>query len=493
MFNVRYNVMNIESLNSFAGVRGGFRGECKDVYFVRALGAGPDYIKEIEDMDRLLTERMRSGQGQYFRLTQLPRLAAIEDSSFYSGAYEEWLLSGRKKCHTRRISAGDVLETVAGEALDSIAQTFRKLVPNTNDTFEKTLVVKILFWLDFIADNLSGSWTEGKSCKLVLSGSLKKQEYLFAYFMTMLGLDVLLLLPEMDAQVPEGLLALSASFVAGPMGAAAINAYDAGRYDRQDTRQNDIPSTAGLSVASNTTQARVVNVRRPERDQRTAQAAASRVIIPQRGSTTAVPPRQSTAPGAPQRDTEMAFEELAMLAASIVMIAVHDNKGEVIGTGSGIMISEDGYILTNNHVASGGRFYSVRIEDDEKIYRTDEVIKYNSVLDLAIIRIDRRLRPLPVYNGRRKLVRGQKVVAIGSPLGLFNSVSDGIISGFRLIDNVDMIQFTAPISHGSSGGAVLNMYGQVIGISTAGFDNGQNINLAVGYEFINTFISGFVN
>lgn len=371
-------------------------------------------------------------------------------------------------------------------------QAFRKLVPDTNDTLEKNLVVKALFWLDFIADNLSGSWIEGKSCKLVLSGIFKKQEYLFAYFMTMLGLDVLLLLPKEDAQVPEGLLALSASFTAGPMGAVAILPYDAGRYDRQETRQNDIPSQGRISAASNDTQARVVNVRRPERDQRTAQAAAARVMMPQRGSAAARPPMPSTAPGAPQRDTELAFEELATLAASIVMIAVHDNKGEVIGTGSGIMISEDGYILTNNHVASGGRFYSVRIEDDEKIYRTDEVIKYNSVLDLAIIRIDRRLRPLPVYNGRRKLVRGQKVVAIGSPLGLFNSVSDGIISGFRLIDNVDMIQFTAPISHGSSGGAVLNMYGQVIGISTAGFDSGQNINLAVGYEFINTFISGFV-
>ena len=94
---------------------------------------------------------------------------------------------------------------------------------------------------------------------------------------------------------------------------------------------------------------------------------------------------------------------------------------------------------------------------------------------------------------QKKLVRGQRVVAIGSPLGLFNSVSDGIISGFRAIEGVDMIQFTAPISNGSSGGAVLNMYGEVIGISTAGFDAGQNINLAVGYEYIRNFVQGFVS
>ena len=190
---------------------------------------------------------------------------------------------------------------------------------------------------------------------------------------------------------------------------------------------------------------------------------------------------------------EKSFEELARLASSVVMIAIHNRKGEVIGTGSGIMIAKNGYILTNNHVASGGHFYSVRIEEDERIYETDEVIKYNPMLDLAIIRIDRQLNPLKVYNGKDKLVRGQKVVAIGSPLGLFNSVSDGIISGFRVFDDVDMIQFTAPTSHGSSGGAVLNMYGEVIGISTAGIDRGQNINLAMGYECINNFISGFIN
>ena len=210
---------------------------------------------------------------------------------------------------------------------------------------------------------------------------------------------------------------------------------------------------------------------------------------PSGGNRQPVPPAAGNAGGGARR--ELTFEELAMLASSVVMISVHDRGGKVLGNGSGIMIGEDGYILTNHHVASGGKFYSVRIEDDDRIYKTDEVIKYNSVLDLSVIRIDRKLRPLPVYGGGKKLVRGQKVVAIGSPLGLFNSVSDGIISGFRVFNDVDMIQFTAPISHGSSGGAVLNMYGEVIGISTAGIDSGQNINLAVGHEFITQFVRGF--
>lgn len=226
------------------------------------------------------------------------------------------------------------------------------------------------------------------------------------------------------------------------------------------------------------------NQKQPQPVQTTIPPQPVQVTMPQRAA-------QGQTGAASGARAEKSFEQLAQLASSVVMITIHDNRGEPVGSGSGIMVGRKGYILTNQHVASGGRFYTVRIEDDDTVYKTEEVIKYNQVLDLAVIRIDRALNPLRVYNGAQKLVRGQKVVAIGSPLGLFNSVSDGIISGFRKFDNVDMIQFTAPTSPGSSGGAVLNMYGEVIGISTAGIPDAQGINLAVGYEFINMFISGF--
>ena len=229
----------------------------------------------------------------------------------------------------------------------------------------------------------------------------------------------------------------------------------------------------------------------PERPGRTKQVSSA--SVPKTNTMADITQQTSTIPikASTSIKEEKSFEQLAQLASSVVLIAVHDMDGDIIGTGSGIMIGKNGFILTNNHVASGGRFYSVRIEDDEEVYTTTEVIKYNSITDLAVIRINRVLNPIPIYDGKKKLVRGQKVVAIGSPLGLFNSVSDGIISGFRNINDVDMIQFTAPISHGSSGGAVLNMYGEVIGISTAGIDSGQNINLAIGYENIRMFTTGF--
>ena len=232
----------------------------------------------------------------------------------------------------------------------------------------------------------------------------------------------------------------------------------------------------------------------PQRLERTPAASEPvRVAIPPRAGQNQTRTSQSQGHANRGARTELSFEQLAQLASSVVMIMVHDKKGEPFASGSGIMIGRKGYILTNNHVLSEGSFFTVRIENDDTCYKTEQIIKYNQVLDLAVIRIDRELVPLPIYKGPQKLVRGQKVVAIGSPLGLFNSVSDGIIAGFRVLDDVDMIQYTAPTSPGSSGGAVLNMYGEVIGISTAIAREAQGINWAVGYEFINLFTQGFIS
>ena len=70
-------------------------------------------------------------------------------------------------------------------------------------------------------------------------------------------------------------------------------------------------------------------------------------------------------------------------------------------------------------------------------------------------------------------------MAIGSPLGLMNTISDGIVAGFRNFKDEKFIQITAPISPGSSGGALLDRYGYLVGITSAGYLEGQNLNLAV--------------
>lgn len=430
----RHNVMDITNIRTFANIKGGFHNGCKDVYFIRFTGVNKTLVEDVRRMDAQLSGRMREKKGAYLRMETLPKLADTEQAQAYAAVYAAWAGGGRQTVKTGGMeksgASGGELPMAAGAALRRVLELFRKS-GNANETVEKNFAVKLLFWMDGVLNRLGQAWDVRLSMKVAAQNVAKKQEYFFYYFLTLLGMDVLLLQTEADIADELEALKLSEKCPLGDFMKCAFPAYHAERPDKVDLH---------------------------------------------------------TEPRA-----EKSFEELARLASSVVFIGIHDENGDIIGSGSGIMIGRSGYILTNNHVASGGVFYSVRIEEDDNVYRTDEVIKYNPLLDLAVIRIDRALEPLPIYKGGKKLARGQKVVAIGSPLGLFNSVSDGIISGFRKFENdVDMIQFTAPISHGSSGGAVLNMYGEVIGISTAGIDAGQNINLALGYECINAFVRGFV-
>lgn len=459
----RYNVTDISSISAFAGVQGSRNGDLKEVYFLRMVGKNAAYETEVEQMDQSLGEQMLRGQLKYSRISSLPVLSLREDAEYYAGCFDRWTGTGRKAMQIRLTANNQALACALGDACVKAADLFRQLTPHANASIEKNFVAKLLFWLDQTGKGLLEDWQPGACAKFVLPNLSKKQEYLFAYLLTRLGIDVLLLQYQSDIDPQLDGMGLSKKVTLGPFGKDGPKAFDIRKCKNTPPVHSRVSGT-GRAVSAGTGRIAAADLRHRDRPVRVQPSAAGR---------------------------EMAFEELAQLASSVVMISVLDDRGQALGTGSGIMVGEAGYILTNCHVANKGRFYGVQIEEDDTIYRTDEIIKYNSVLDLAVIRIDRRLKPLPIYKGEKKLVRGQKVVAIGSPLGLFNSVSDGIISGFRVIGDVDMIQFTAPISHGSSGGALLNMFGEVIGISTAGMDDGQNINLAVGYECISQFIRGF--
>lgn len=462
--------MQINSLEMFLGVKGGYNHAVRDVYFVRALGEDSGYSDKICQADRRMGAEMAKGRLRYVRLKSLPQLSKAEDAAFYAGIYDGWRQGG--KINLKNISMTDAFANALSVGLTDTLGKYQSQKKQVSESMLRNCAVKYLFWLDTMLKDVLSGWSEGNCMKILAEGVRKEQEYLFYYLVTLLGCDIILLENQKDVEISQELKNLSQELILGPFGTSNLPVYSP--Y---------VPQTEQSSV----------RVTIPERNRHKNHHPAS---VPQnnRQNSPISPVRQPSAghtASVHRGNMEKTFEELAQLASSIVMIAVHDSRHEVIGTGSGIMIGRGGYILTNDHVVSGGRFFSVRMEDDEEIYPTDEIIKYNYNLDLAVIRISRQLNPLPIYNGAQKLVRGQKVVAIGSPLGLFNSVSDGIISGFRNIRNVDMIQFTAPISPGSSGGAVLNMQGEVIGISTAGFDDGQNINLAVSYEDTRMFARGF--
>lgn len=173
---------------------------------------------------------------------------------------------------------------------------------------------------------------------------------------------------------------------------------------------------------------------------------------------------------------------------SIASIKTKDRYGKEIGLGSGFVVSKDGIIATNSHVIKSASQVEVKI--DNRVFQDVFVVKNNSGSDIAILKIDATgLVPLAIGDSDN-IKSGQFIVALGNPLGLEQSVSSGIISAIRSSRNIKLIQMTTPVSPGSSGGPVLNEYGEVIGIATmASFFIAQNLNFAIPINYLKTLVN----
>lgn len=150
--------------------------------------------------------------------------------------------------------------------------------------------------------------------------------------------------------------------------------------------------------------------------------------------------------------------------------------------GSGVVIGEN-LILTNHHVIADAASATALTINGEELKITG-VVNYDENADLAIIKTAEPMDIAPVTLGYGlNSYKGGKVVAIGSPLGLQNTVSDGLISNITYQDGVRYIQTSAPIDHGSSGGALFNEFGDLIGITTLGY-SGTNADLNFAVSII---------
>jgi serine protease Do len=146
---------------------------------------------------------------------------------------------------------------------------------------------------------------------------------------------------------------------------------------------------------------------------------------------------------------------------------------QVAGTGSGVIIRSDGHIITNNHVVEGARELEVTLASGERL--PARVVAGDSETDVAVIKVDKDDLPAAVIGSVKTVQVGELAVAIGSPLGLEQSVTAGIISALgRRVDRpdesgplIDMIQTDAPVTQGNSGGALIDAEGSVIGINSA--------------------------
>lgn len=177
-------------------------------------------------------------------------------------------------------------------------------------------------------------------------------------------------------------------------------------------------------------------------------------------------------------------DKLAEITASVLKIECYDITGEVYATGSGFVAFSSDLIVTNYHVIEDHPFAIKALAEDGSSFTIDEIVVYNEEMDIAILKTSGSTNLTPLSFAEKTVEKTDKVVAIGSPLGLMNIVSEGIVSGFTQIENESVIQFTASISHGSSGGVLLNETGEVVGVTFASFSEGQNLNMAIPIPYV---------
>lgn len=181
-----------------------------------------------------------------------------------------------------------------------------------------------------------------------------------------------------------------------------------------------------------------------------------------------------------QFQTKLSSKEIyKKYSDAVVLVRVYDNKGKIVGFSSGFNVLDSGAVVTNLHSIMSGYYVDVSFPFHgvyEKVYIAGISKKLH---DVVILRLNGKGLPCVNLDNSMEIEIGDKVVAIGNPEGLVNTISEGIVSGLRNMEGYSYYQITAPISPGSSGGAVFNEFGNIVGISSGTFEEGQNLNFCI--------------
>jgi S1-C subfamily serine protease len=197
----------------------------------------------------------------------------------------------------------------------------------------------------------------------------------------------------------------------------------------------------------------------------------------------AAPAAAPSAPPPPGSNAETVFNDVS---GSVARIAVFDRSLEQVAVGSGVVVGSD-TVVTNCHVTKNGVTYAVRVGG--ATYNNASVLVDDEEYDLCTLRIPGLAATAVSVQSVKDLRTGQKVFAIGAPQGLELTISDGIVSSLREIPGGTVIQTTAPISPGSSGGGLFDTAGRLVGIMTFQHRLGQNLNFAVPADWISSMRS----
>lgn len=192
---------------------------------------------------------------------------------------------------------------------------------------------------------------------------------------------------------------------------------------------------------------------------------------------------------APKSPTETVGRTTSV-GAPVLTIIAYNRAGAAVSQGSGFIISSDGLAGSNYHVIRGAT-KAIAECCNGRVFDIHSVEGADLDKDLVVFQLYERGSadkpqnlPYVTLGSSQDVSVGDKVIAVGSPQGLENTISDGILSAVREYNSIRYLQITAPISPGSSGGPVLNEGGKMVGIATFQFEKGQNLNFAIDAEHI---------
>lgn len=236
----------------------------------------------------------------------------------------------------------------------------------------------------------------------------------------------------------------------------------------------------GLGVVFNVYHGEKAHLAQTERAARTT--GISTVLAPERNLGGSATP--------PEENVDIAQYIYSKHASSVVTIRTYDDWLCPSLQGSGVIIGQkpadlqtsgkfEYFILTNYHVLNRASLVEVELKWGEK--ETARVCYLDEPSDTAILRIESSVQS-EVPKAAEIVDVGRQVVAIGTPEDLGWTISNGIVSAIRMIKGTEFVQFTAPVSHGSSGGAVFNAKGELIGITTFKNSDGENLNFALRFD-----------
>jgi len=173
---------------------------------------------------------------------------------------------------------------------------------------------------------------------------------------------------------------------------------------------------------------------------------------------------------------------------SVVLLVMEDANGQPVSLGSGFFIA-DGVVATSLHVVEEAMSGYAKIVGQQAKHDVEGTVAVDDKRDLVLLSVPGAKAPLLSLSDSGEATVGDEVYVAGNPYGLEGTFSQGIISGLCKIDSDSLLQITAPISPGSSGGPVLNSQGKVIGVAVATFKGGQNLNFAIPSSYLPEMLS----